>query len=399
MQQQPAPRGRFIFRLVMAMTIFAGASLLAGIAYERYLDRYGNIVAAARQEKMLVVYSTLHDDSELAELLGAFHKKYPFIAVDNTDGDSARTYRRFTQEVTRGKPSADFLWGPAMDLQEKLINDGFAQPYASPQMPFLPSWAHWKDLGYGVTLEPIAFVYNRNYLSPQEMPKTHSGLRDLLQREKTRFQGRVALYNPERSEVGMLLSSQDIRVTRDAWDLFDTFGQVNAVGYGTSRQMLDHIVSGDQWIGYDAIASYAVEMRKTNPELVIVYPSDYVLVMSRVAFIAAGARHPNAARLFLDFLLSRQAQTILKKHGMGSVREDVGVPSEQSLLKPSRTQAIRIGPGLLADLDGVVRSQFLRRWPKLPYAQDHEAAATQVTLPVRHLAAQFQARPETLSPP
>jgi iron(III) transport system substrate-binding protein len=312
----------------------------------------------------------LHDDAALSELLTAFRRRYPFIVLTNTDSDSASTYRRFTREVAAGQNSADFLWGPGMDLQEKLINDGFAQAYESPQMRHLPAWAHWKDLGYGITVEPIAFIYNSKYLSPKDMAHTHSGLRDMLRRDTQRFQHRVALYNPERSEVGMLLSSQDIRVTPDSWDLFDTFGDINAVSYETSRQMLDHIVKGDQWIGYDAIASYAVEMRKTHPELVIVYPSDYVLVMSRVAFIAARARHPKAARLFMDFLLSREAQTILKKHGMGSIRADVGMPIEQSHLTPVRLKAIRIGPGLLVDLDSLVRAQFLRRWPRLPVAAE-----------------------------
>lgn len=50
---------------------------------------------------------------------------------------------------------------------------------------------------------------------------------------------------------------------------------------------------------------------------------------------------------------------------MGSVRADVGVPAEQSRLESVRTQAIRIGPGLLADLDSAVRAQFLRRWSQI----------------------------------
>jgi len=353
--------------------------MTAGI-YNGYSQPYDGIIAAAHNEKILVAYSTLHDDTELAELLNAFRREYPFITVRNSDGDSAWTYRRFTQEAKEGSSSADILWGPAMDLQEKLINDGYAQPYTSPEMAYLPSWAHWKDLGYGVTLEPIAFIYNRKYILPQEMPKTHSGLRDFLRHNMRRLQGRVALYNPERSEVGMLLLSQDIRVTPDNWDLFDTFGQVDAVGYGTSGQMLNHIINGDQWIGYDAIASYALEMRKTHPELIVVYPSDYVLLMSRVAFISARALHPNSARLFLDFLLSRAGQTILKKHGMGSVRDDVGVPPEQSRLKVVRTQAIRIGPGLLADLDSLVRAQFLRRWSHLPFL-DSGTSSKNITPP------------------
>jgi iron(III) transport system substrate-binding protein len=109
-------------------------------------------------------------------------------------------------------------------LQEKLINDGYAQPYSSPEMPFLPSWAHWQDLGYGVTLEPVAFIYNSRFLTDREMPRTLAGPREMLRSQARKFNGRVALYDPEKSEVGMLFLSQDIRVTRDAWNLFDTFG-------------------------------------------------------------------------------------------------------------------------------------------------------------------------------
>ena len=251
-----------------------------------------------------------------------------------------------------------------MDLQEKLINDGFSLPYASPEMAAIPPWAHWQDLGYGVTLEPIAFVYNSRFLSVGEVPHTHAALNNLLSGDVPRFKGRVAVYNPEKSEVGMLLLSQDVRVTRDSWETFGTFGAVNAKLYSTSRDMLQHILSGDQWIGYDVIASYAEEMHKTHPELVVVYPSDYVLLLSRVAFVTATATHPNASKLFLDFLLSREGQEILKHHSMGPVRNDIDFLPEQSRLDPVRTRAIRIGPGLLSGLDSLVRAQFLRRWQK-----------------------------------
>ena len=319
----------------------------------------------ARQEKKLVIYSVVHADSAVQDLLSAFHHRYPFIEISNSDDDGARTYRRFKAETGAGKPSADFIWSSAMDLQEKLINDGLSLPYASPEMPHLPGWAHWQDLGYGVTLEPIAFVYNRRFLTPQEMPRSHAGLRDLMVREAKRLDHRVAVYNPETSEVGMLLLSQDIRVTRDSWDLFAALGKVKAELYSTSRDMLLNIIGGNQWIGYDVIASYALEMQKKHPELEVVFPDDYTLALSRVAFVTATAKHQNTAKLFLDFLLSREGQQILRRHGMGPVRNDIEVLGPQSHLNPIRTQAIRIGPGLLSDLDGLVRAQFLRRWRQL----------------------------------
>ena len=329
---------------------------------DHYPRSYADIIAAAKAEKQLVVYNTVHSDAAVKDVLAAFQARYPFIALKDTDDDAALTYKRFVGEVASGKPTADFIWSSAMDLQEKLINDGYALPYSSPELPYLPSWAHWQNLGYGVTLEPVAFVYNSRFLSDREMPKTHAALEAMLRNNPGKFRGRIALYDPEKSEVGMLFLSQDVRATRDSWNLFATFGDLDAPAYSTSRDMLSHIVTGDQWIGYDVIASYAEEMRKKNPELVIVYPSDYVLTMSRVGFITAGAKHPNAAKLFLDFLLSRKGQETLGNHRMGSVRTDVGVPREQARLNGIRTQAIRIGPGLLSDLDSLVRDQFLRRW-------------------------------------
>jgi iron(III) transport system substrate-binding protein len=345
-----------LFAFLLAMSVRADAG------GDSYPHSYADIVAAAKSEKRLVIYSTVHANEAVNNLLSLFHARYPFIVVQDKDGDAALTYKSFVEELNSGHPSADFLWSSAMDLQEKLINDGYAQAYASPEMAYLPSWAHWQDLGYGTTLEPVAIVYNSRFLSAGQMPRTHAGLRDMLHSRPDKFHDRVALYDPQKSEVGMLFLSQDVRVTRDSWSLFDTFGELDARAYSTSSEILHHILAGDQWIGYDVIASYAVEMQKEHPELVIVYPSDYVLTMSRVGFITANAKHPNAAKLFLDFLLSREGQAALKNHGMGSVRADIGVPTGQARLDAVRTQAIRIGPGLLSDLDSLVRAQFLRRW-------------------------------------
>ena len=331
-------------------------------AVPSYPAASSDVVARAERERELVIYGVMHADAAVADLLFHFHKLYPFIAIHNSDGDGAKTYRRFISEVSKGQASADFIWSSAMDLQEKLINDGFSASYTTPEMGALPGWAHWQDLGYGVTQEPIAFVYNNRYLAPADMPRTHAEFNAMLSGQPRKFFGKVATYDPERSEVGMLLLSQDVRVTKDSWNLFEKLGASNAQLYSTSRDVLTNIIGGKQWIGYDVIASYAMELQKGHPELVIVYPTDYILDLSRVGFIAAGARHPNAAKLFLNYLLSREGQSILKRHGMGPVRKDISLPQEQSHIDPMRTQAIRIGPGLLSDLDSLVRAQFLRRW-------------------------------------
>ena len=61
--------------------------------------------------------------------------------------------------------------------------------------------------------------------------------------------------------------------------------------------MIERITSGEHLLGFNVIGSYVVLRQKKDPDLGLVYPSDYVLVMSRVAFITKNARRPNAAKL------------------------------------------------------------------------------------------------------
>jgi iron(III) transport system substrate-binding protein len=357
----PDERGKIIFRLLAILTfLLSAAALRADAATGDAEWSASSIIAAARAEKTLVLYTSLHADATLKDIRTTFERRYPFLSVKEADGDSTVTYERFRRDVVESRPSADFVWSSAMDMQQKLINDGYAQPYHSSQMPFIPSWANWRNLGYGMAIEPVVFVYNSRFISRQDMPNTHAGLRKFLLAQGQKFKGRIATYDPKDSQVGVMLLSQDVRITRDTWDLFDTFGALDARGYLTSRDMVDHILKGDQWMGYDVIASYAIVLQKSHPELVVVYPADYALILSRVAFIAAAAKHPNAAKLFLDFLLSREGQQIFLNHGMGSIRTDMGPQIDPS--QPGRNQLIRIGPALLSDMDGLVRAEFLRRW-------------------------------------
>jgi iron(III) transport system substrate-binding protein len=352
----------------IAVAIAFGASMLGWLARDLndtsripnyYPSSYSGLIRNARSEGELVIYSNLRSLPLQNNLLGGFKKLYPFIKVTDADGDGATLTRRFAREIAGNNQSADLVLSSTMDLQEKLINDGYALPYASPETPQLEPWAHWKDLGYGITSEPVAFVYNSTFVAPLDMAHTHAGLEKVLREKAARYTNHVATYDPHRSQVGMLFLTQDIQATPDAWNLFKVLGSVKARTYSTSAEMLENLSRGEQWIAYDAIASYAAALKERHPSLTVVFPTDYTLSMSRVAFISASARHPACAKLFLDYLLSRAGQEVLGQYGMGSTRTGM---NHLTTGHSARIRAIRIGPGLLAALDSLVRAQFFRRW-------------------------------------
>ena len=100
----------------------------------------------------------------------------------------------------------------------------------------------------------------------------------------------------------------------------------------------------------------------------MVYPSDYTLVLSRVAFIARNAPNPQGARLWLDHLLSPQGQRLLADAGgLFSVRTDSARPRSALAVGQQLGTAARpiaLGPALLAHLDRSKHAALLKRWRK-----------------------------------
>jgi iron(III) transport system substrate-binding protein len=311
-------------------------------------------------ENALVVYATFHS-SEAAELFAAFARLHPGVHVHYELISTGPLFRRFVEENQRNQPSADVVWSPAMNLQMKLINDGYAQPVESSQTPYSSRRAIWNGMAYVITTEPVVFIYNRRLLSQAQVPHSHTELARWLATPGP-YEGKVVAYDPLATETGMLLFSQDLQVTRDTWDITRGLARNEARFYAVAAEMIRAVGRGEAVFGYNTLGASALEIRKQIPDIGVVVPSDYVLVMSRTALVSRKAPHPAAARVFLDFLLSRDAQSLMASHGMSPVRTDLAGAGIQLYLDPKHTQTIPMGLTLLSDLDGLVRARFQRDW-------------------------------------
>jgi iron(III) transport system substrate-binding protein len=345
--------------LVAAVLLLVAALPTLAAVPSSYPRSYANRVAEANKEGLLTIYSTT-DAREVAQLLQDFRSLFPQIRVEYADINSTELYSRFIAEVAAKEGTADLLWSSAMDLQIKLVNDGYAQAYASPEKPNLPPWAIWKNEAYGITAEPVVMVYNKRLVPPDEVPRTRADLERLLDNNPA-YTGKIAMMNPELSGAGFLYITQDLQVTRDTWRLVRTMGRARVKLYTSSGAMMERVASGEHLIGYNMIGPYALEREARDPSIGVVLPSDYTLVASRIALIPADARNPAAAKLFLDYLLSKRGQTFLARKHMTPVRSDVEAPAGVRVDAPNM-RAIRVGPELLANLDQIKRLRFLKDW-------------------------------------
>ena len=354
---------RFGWRTLVACAL-AGSAIATARA-EPMADR----LEQARREGVVVVYAAT-DLDVVKPVVDDFEALHPGIRVEYHDMHSAELYARVMDEAGRGALAADVVWSSAMDLQVKLVNDGHAQPHRSAETAALPNWAVWKDEAFGTSYEPAAIVYNKRLLPADKVPDTHAALIALLDEQPAHLRGRIATYDPERSGLGLLLHSQDAQANPIVfWQLARGMGLLGLEQHASSSDMLDRVAAGKLVLAYNVLGSYASKRALRDPVLGVIWPQDYTLVLSRVAFITRGARHPAAARLWLDHLLSTRGQALLAGHlGLLPVRGDAGTAGADSaaaLLHHNLQHAfrpIRIGSGLLAYQDQAKKQGFLRQW-------------------------------------
>ena len=344
-------------------------ALLAGPARAQvpagYPAQYAETIAAAKREGKVVVYSTT-DTAAAGPLIKDFQLLYPGILVEYNDMNSTEVYNRFISERAANAGSADVLWSSSMDLQIKLVSDGNAMAYASPEVANLPAWAVWKNEAYGTTYEPIAIVYNKRLLSGDEIPQSHADLMRVFSQKADKIKGKVTTYDIEKSGVGFMLITQDSKYNPQFWALIKALGVAGPRFQSSAGTMMERISSGENLLGFNIFGSYAALRAKKDPSIGIVYPKDYTLVMSRVMFASKSAKNPNAAKLWLDYILSKRGQTLIANQSeLGSIRADV--EGEMTAAGLARTlgntvKPIPVSAELLVYLDQTRRLDFLKQW-------------------------------------
>ena len=132
--------------------------------------------------------------------------------------------------------------------------------------------------------------------------------------------------------------------------------------------MTRKLAAGETVIGYNLLGGYAVQQAQSNPSLGYVFPRDYTLITSRVLVASKKADHPNAAKLWIDYLLSKRGQTVLANASrLYAVRDDVEGENTAARLKQTiggSERPIAIGRALTSYLNNSSYRDFILRWKK-----------------------------------
>ncbi|KEQ03692.1 ABC transporter substrate-binding protein [Pseudorhizobium pelagicum] len=351
------------FVLAAALALVAMNSSNAKSASD---ESYNTIIAAAKTEGKVVLYAPI-DSPAMRPLIEDFNRRYPEVEVEFSDLQTTVLYNRYLSEMAAGVPSADVVWNTPMDLQFKLVQDGYAQEYIVREKDKLPTWASWENKLYAVSLDPAVFVYNKAEISGDTLPQSHAELVRILETNPDPFQGRIVSYDIEKAAGGFMMVVQDLKNFSDFWKIPDLFGKTAAQFPSGSGFMIETVGSGENVFGYNQLGSAASKGAAGNANLGIVYPKDYTVVLARTAFISKAARSPNAAKLLLDYLLSEQAQQIIVDNQIAyalrpEVEGELTLKTLSEKIGADKVRPVKIGPDLLEYLDANKRTEFLQKW-------------------------------------
>jgi ABC-type Fe3+ transport system substrate-binding protein len=270
-------------------------------------DRQKVLEDGARKEGTVVLYSGMIVNQLLRPLTDAFEKKYPFIRTRYWRGDANQIVVKVLAEIQANALMADIVEGSG--LSSAVGGSPIVLPFYSPLFEALRNEHIAPDRTWAATrLRYIGLGHNTKFVSKDEAPKNYDDLLD------PKWKGKMA-WSAASDASGALVT-----ITT----LLTTWGEQKTEAYlakltrqditplmVSNRQVIDQVILGEYWIGIGISAHHPVISAGLGaPSATVLFdpvPSliDYVQVIK-------GAKHPHAAMLFIDFLLSTQAQRMMQ---------------------------------------------------------------------------------------
>ena len=271
-------------------------------------------ISFANAGEQLMVYTSMKE-SLIGSLRDAFIKKHPEVAFDYYSAGAGKLMAKIAAERQSGKMTVDVLWHSEVPDFYKLKQDGLLEKYISPEAKNVKSPVKDPDSYFTpARLATLGIAYNTKKVT--NPPK---GWNDLLE---PRFKGGFGIANPAIS--GTAFVSVAMMVNTFGWQYIEKLAQNGAIMGQGSGQVVDDTASGDLMAAL-AVDFITIDKIKKGAYLGLVFPKEFPVMPSPVA-IMKGTPNRKASEKFIDFLLSKEGQTILMGSGTLSIRNDVPMP-------------------------------------------------------------------------
>jgi iron(III) transport system substrate-binding protein len=278
-------------------------------------DRQAFLEAGARKEGQLLVYAV---GSQIDPVIKAFGEKYPFLTVKVFKGDIPLLLRKVTEEYRAGVFNVDAYELDDYGL-ELLRNNKMLVPFSSPEAAnYGPEAIEPKKNWVFMREDYASLGFNTSTYSPDQVPHSHA---DLLDPKWTGKLGVSATESTLTVWVGAMVVSE-------GEDFVRKLKPQNMTLYNMGGPAVANlVVSGEAPLVVNNRYSHMYVRRRDGGKVAWRAIGPSYTAVSGVA-LPTRAQNPHAAMLFIDFMLSAQAQKIYTDDlGYVSLRKDMASKS------------------------------------------------------------------------
>jgi iron(III) transport system substrate-binding protein len=323
-------RLRHAFALVSAAVVTIGLIGSPGAAFAQEspllytgADRQEKLIAGAKQEGEVMLYSAMIVNQAIRPLTDAFRKKYPFLKVNYWRAESAGIFTKLSAEIRAGNVVADVVEGTGVG--EVAVQAGFAQPYKTPMTDLIPE--RYRDADSLWTPSRISYHgigYNTKLVPPDQVPKTFEDLLD------PRWKGKLVWHLGSSSGADLFVTNLRLKWGDDKTkEYLKKLATQNVTGLTgvSARALVDRVIAGEFAMALNIFAHHPlISAKKGAPASSILMDPAASTVGTTI--VPKGIKHPNAAMLLVDFMASKEGQTILAKAGYFPVYPDIPVDED-----------------------------------------------------------------------
>lgn len=261
-----------------------------------------SLLAAAKKEGKVVWYSSnIRPNVDLIAKL--FEKKYPDIEVETFQAGGSQVIAKVEAEIAGGGIQADFVdysqGAVGLDQSKRGLLERFAPEHIDELADDLKDPNGYFFTPYFIT---TMISYNSDVVSKADAPKSWKDLTD------PKWKGKVSFGSPDYAGSSV--------ITIAAWD--QEFGGKYVEELGANKlQVLksfgdvqNSLLSGQAPIGVN-LSFRAIAGANGDGPSQYVLPEEGQIKLVPAAAVVKGAEHPNAAKLFANFLLGDEVQEAL----------------------------------------------------------------------------------------
>jgi iron(III) transport system substrate-binding protein len=284
-----------------AILLMTPCAVSAGQQQKTSSSEGKTLIAKAKAEGKATFYANI---TAVEPIMEEFTKKYG-VKAEYTRISTSKFVATIMTEHEAGKLMADVLQAP-LPILELLKEKGVLASYKSPVAAGYPEWTKKDDKIQLFGIEYVALIYNKDLVKPADAPKKYEDLTD------PKWRGKIVMADPSShpTTISWLIGLKErVFSSEDAWMKFVKGLAANkpmfVASFGPTPAPVE---SGEKLI---AISMPKYIITKAPAPLDWARVEQPMLGTPRGIAITNGAPHPNAARLFMDFWLSKESARIL----------------------------------------------------------------------------------------